>query len=698
MTQNVVTLSYQNGVATLLVDNPPVNALSQAVREQLQNAVVEANDQEDCKAIVIACAGKTFIAGADITEFDKPPMEPHLPDVVATIENSQKPVVIALHGTALGGGFEVALAGHYRIALKGSKVGLPEVTLGLIPGAGGTQRLPRLTGIKTALDLIATGRPMKVESFADGLSPFDRIVDDKLLTAAQAFAEDIIHQGLPAKPVRARSIPLTGNEAQDIDAARELARKKSRGQEAPMAAIEAIKNSLSLSFEAALNAERTLFLLRRASPQSRAMRHAFFAERAATKYTASADAAAQAVNTVGVIGAGTMGSGIAMCFLNNGFHVVMIDNQQQGLDRGVSIINGLCEDAINKGRMSTEQQHELQKRLTTTVDYSALAEVDLVVEAAFESMDIKKTIFTQLDAVCKPGAILATNTSYLDINEIAAATARPQHVVGMHFFSPAHIMKLVEIVKAEHTDDATMVTAIHVGKQLKKMPVPVGVCYGFVGNRMYTCYGREANRLLLEGATPSQIDSAMTQWGMAMGPLAVADLSGIDIGYKARKENPNPSIEPQFFLVANTLVERGRLGRKAGAGFYRYDNGKAVEDDEVISLIKSTASECGIQPREITSDEIQQRLILALVNEGCNILQEGIIASAPAIDAIWLNGYGFPRWRGGPMCYADEMGLDKVLKKIQTFSELPGDRYWQPAPLLQQLIESQQPLATFHQR
>ena len=677
----VVSLSFDDQIALICVDNPPVNALSQAVRQGLIEAVERAENSADCRAVVIYCAGKTFIAGADISEFGRPPLEPHLPDVLNRIEACSKPVVIALHGTALGGGFETALAGHYRIALRGSKVGLPEVNLGLIPGAGGTQRLPRAAGLETAIDMVTSGKPKAVEALVAG-GVIDRLLDSDLQAGAVAYARELVVQGATVRPLRDKTLASDESSAALFDAAKAGLARSARGQEAPLAALEAIRAAMNGSFDEGLALERKLFLERRASPQSRAMRHAFFAERAVNKIDVDPSVEPRNVNRVGVIGAGTMGSGIAMCFASAGIEVVLLELNQDNLARGLNTIAERYQQAVDRGRLSADGRSANIARITGSCDYQSFSDVDLVVEAAFESMAVKKEIFATLDKVCKPGAILASNTSYLDIDEIAAATSRPKDVLGMHFFSPAHVMKLLEVVRASETSDQVLLAAMQVGKKIGKISVAVGVCYGFVGNRMYSCYGREANALLLEGATPSQIDNAMQRWGMAMGPLSVADLSGIDIGYNARRENPNRPSDPLFFLPADSLVEADRLGQKNGKGFYDYPDGKKTDSEAALVIIRAAAEKQGVAQRAIGDEEIQQRLIFALVNEGYRILDEGIAQRAGDIDTIWLNGYGFPRWRGGPMCYAEELGLPAVLAAIQKIAEETGSELWQPSSLL----------------
>lgn len=681
-----VTFTKQDKVGFIRIDNPPVNALSQAVRQGIMDCLQAALADEDVAIILLSCAGRTFIAGADISEFGKPPLEPHLPDVLQRLDASPKPVVAAIHGTALGGGFETALACRYRVALKGAKVGLPEVTLGLIPGAGGTQRLPRIAGVETALDMITTGKPRSVESLVDA-GVIDEVVAGDLDQAASSYARNLITtHGQLSSPVSLRKIEKPADYETLFSSWRNKTSKKYRGQISPGKAIDAIENALLLPFAEGMAKEREIFLALRDSAQAKALRHAFFAEREAAKVPGiSKEIETKAINTVAIIGAGTMGGGIAICFANAGIPVTLLEMNSDNLNRGLAAIRSRFEQDVNKGRISAAQLQERMAKIQGSCDDADLGDADLVIEAAFENLEVKREIFSKLDKHCKPDAILATNTSYLNINKIAAATNRPQQVLGMHFFSPANIMKLLEVVRAEKTSDATLASALKLGKSIGKIAVAVGVCYGFVGNRMYACYGREGQMLLLEGATPQQIDNAMESWGMAMGPLSVMDLSGLDIGYKARRENPDRPDDPNFFRPADLLVEMERLGRKSGAGFYRYDpeSGAKNVDDEVIEIIRDEAKQLGVEQRKVSDEEIQQRLIYALINEGAKILEAGIALRASDIDVIWLNGYGFPRYRGGPMHYALEIGLGKVLDGIKNFQKQNGKRYWQAAALLE---------------
>ena len=708
MTSTPVHLETHANIAVITIDNPPVNALSHSVRAGIVSCLSQAEQDDAINAIIIFCHGRTFIAGADITEFGKTPKTPSLPSVFTQINQCEKPVVAALFGTVLGGGFELALSCHYRVAISDTKLGLPEVNLGLIPGAGGTQLLPRIAGVELALEMISLGKMKKVEHLSDY-----KIVDllitaadsqnnsqnnsqennSRLLTQAINFTQQLLKSNKGCKPIEQQPLGLTPELTPELTQLcqqwRTKLAKKSPGQQAPQLAIDSIENSLLLPFDEAIKKERELFIQCRDSAQSSAMRHAFFAEKAAAKLPYQSKPLA--IHSVAIIGAGTMGGGIAMCFATAGFNVILLEMNQDNLAKGIKAIADRYQQAQSRGMMTTQQVERCMSLISGTCDYTDLSQVDLVVEAAFETMAVKKEIFAQLDSHCKPAAILATNTSYLDINQIANITNRPEKVLGMHFFSPANIMKLLEVVNANSTDEQTLVTVMALGKKINKISVAVNVCYGFVGNRMYACYGREANMLLLEGATPTQIDNAMTSWGMAMGPLAVNDMSGIDIAYKARQENPAlSSVDPSFFAAANALVAANRLGQKTYAGFYQYDEKtkKRRHDDKACALILAKAKELGIKQRlDITDEEIQNRLIFALINEGANILAEGIAAKASDIDVIWLNGYGFPRYLGGPMHYADSIGIDNVIKIIDNFkNELKND-YWNVSPYLLKRLE-----------
>ncbi|WP_163391146.1 3-hydroxyacyl-CoA dehydrogenase NAD-binding domain-containing protein [Enterovibrio norvegicus] len=690
---NTVTLTQQDNIGFIEVYNAPVNALSQSVRAGILAGIEWANSRADIDAIVIGCKGSTFIAGADIKEFGQPPIAPSLPTVLSAIRNSKKPVTAALHGTVLGGGFELALSCHYRIAMIGTNVGLPEVKLGLIPGAGGTQLLPRYIGLENALSMITSGNMASTNTMPDlvdmqidegtlGLKNAEKpehapIVNRAAISFAAGTASD------PFLPPQHRRVPPSIKDV-SFDEWRSKLAKKAKGQFAPQRAIDAIEAATLRPFDEAIKLERRFFLACRDSEQSASMRYAFFAEKqSAAAYKPST--ISSNISSISVIGAGTMGIGIAIAFIDAGFNVTLVDTTEEQCSLGLKKIREHYEKMHEKGRISIAEKQQALSLMSSTYDYGKLADIDLVVEAAFEKMSVKKMIFSSLDAVCKPSTIFATNTSYLDINDIASSTTRPELVIGMHFFSPANIMKLVEVVKAKSTSEDAVNAVMNIAKQLRKVPVCVGVGFGFVGNRMYAAYGREANMLLLEGASPEQIDSAMEAWGMAMGPLTVNDMSGIDIAYKARREYPPIYNDPAYFRAADVMVEHGRLGRKTGAGFYRYENGKRLADPTTLTLVAAEAQKLGIEARKISDEDIQKRLVLALVNEGANLLEKGIARNVEDIDAIWLNGYGFPRFRGGPMYYAKSVGTKLIIENISYFHLSENKPWWEPSAYLNKM-------------
>ena len=681
-----VNVEFSGDLAIITIDNPPVNALSRPVRSGLAAAMEEVDGNDDAKAAVLICAGRTFCAGADIREFDKPPQPPHLSEVIARVEASNKPVVAALHGTALGGGFELTMGCHYRVALPDARVGLPEVTLGLLPGATGTQRLPRLIGPEQALDMMITGKPISgVAAEAAGI--VDRLIEDgDLLTGAIAFATDLVAEDRGVR--RVRDLEVAPVSPEFFDEYRKKIERKTRGLMSPEKIIQSVKASIEMPFDEAAAQERAFFAECKVSPQSNALRHVFFAERAVAKVPGvSRDASPRDIASVAVIGAGTMGAGIAYSCLGAGLDVALLDNDDEGLARGGEAIAGYYEHGISRGRVTESDRADGLARLTTTQDYDAVADVDLVIEAVFENMAIKEDVFAKLDQVCRPGAILATNTSTLDVDRIAAATQRPGDVIGLHFFSPAHVMRLLEIVRGSETDDDVIVTSLALAKRLRKIGVVVGNCFGFVGNRMLYGYGRESQLLLLEGAAPEQIDGVRQDWGMAMGPHAVGDLAGLDVGYKVRQERTDLPDDPRFYRIANLLAESGRFGQKTGKGMYLYEPGSRtpIPDPEVRSLITREAEALGVEQREIVADEIIERCIYALVVEGARILEEGITPRAGDIDVVWINGYGFPRHRGGPMHYADAVGVDRVYEAVCGFRDRFGPMYWEVPTLLEEL-------------
>ena len=683
-----------DGVAILTVDNPPVNALSHAVRAGVVEHLTAAEQSADIDAIVLICSGRTFFAGADITEFGAPPKSPSLRDMLKALDACSKPIVAAIHGTALGGGLETALCCNYRIAVPAAKLGLPESALGLLPGAGGTQRLPRIVGVEKALDMMISAKPIAAAE-AEELGLVDRVVEENALErSAVEFAKEVKHVDvLPRASARVIDRPAEGFFA----GYRQEIAGRTRGYEAPERIIRCVEEAVEKTFEEGMAFEREMFEESLASPQSAALRHLFFAERAAGKIPGlERETPIRPIARVGVVGAGTMGAGIALACLDAGLEVVLTDNSAEGLARGEETIASLLDRQVVKGRVSDDGKAERLSRLTTDEGLRTLGSVDLVIEAAFESMQVKQDIFAELDSICRPGAILATNTSTLDIDKIAASTGRPADVIGLHFFSPANVMRLLEIVRGAETSVDVIASSLKFAKRIRKLGVVVGNCFGFVGNRMLYGYGRENQLLLLEGALPERIDRVLTDWGMAMGPNAVGDLAGLDVGYKVRQERTDLPDDPRFYRVANVLAEMGRYGQKTGAGMFRYEAGSRapIPDPEVHAIIRAEAEKLGIQQREISDEEIVQRCIYALVIQGAEILDEGIAMRSGDIDAIWANGYGFPRYRGGPMFYADTIGLHDVLEDVVRLAERHGEAYWRPPELLRRLASENRGFAS----
>jgi 3-hydroxyacyl-CoA dehydrogenase len=684
-TAKPVQLDRRGRVAVLTVDNPPVNALSHAVRLGLSDGLRAAAGDPAAAAIVIVCAGRTFIAGADITEFGKPPREPGLSDVLDLIEGNPKPVVAGIHGTALGGGLEVALACHYRVGVKSARFGLPEVKLGLLPGAGGTQRLPRVVGVETALQMIVTGEPIGAgDALRHGL--IDQIVEGDLAVAAVAFAERVVAEGRPLRKIRDLDDKLAeARRRPELFAEyRKSVARATRGFRAPERCIQAVEAAVNLPFAQGLARERELFRELMDSPESRAQRYFFFAEREAAKIPdVPATTPAAEVRKAAVIGAGTMGGGIAMNFANAGIPVTVVEVSREALDRGLGVVRKNYEATAARGRLSAD---ELARRLALirgSVDFGDVADADLVIEAVFEEMPVKKEVFARLDGLAKPGAVLATNTSTLNVDEIASATKRPESVIGTHFFSPANVMRLLEVVRGARTSKPTIATAMAVGRRIAKVPVLVGVCDGFVGNRMLHQRGREAERLILEGALPHQVDKVLFDFGFPMGPFAMGDLAGLDVGWRIRKGKGVKAAVP------DRLCEMGRFGQKTGAGYYRYEAGDRTPrpDPEVERIILEVSRETGIERRPIPDEEILARLLYPMVNEGAKILDEKIAIRASDIDVIWVYGYGWPVYRGGPMHWADSVGLDVIRKRMLDLKPRLG-AHWQPADLLVRLADS----------
>jgi 3-hydroxyacyl-CoA dehydrogenase len=701
---DLVQLTRQDGVAVITINNPPVNALSPGVREGIGEAIEQIGKDDSVVAAVVIGGGRTFVAGADIKEFGKMTsgqktrgdgFKPLLL-LLLRIEDCVKPVVMAIHGTAFGGGLELAMAGHYRVAVPSAQVGQPEVKLGIVPGAAGTQRLPRLAGVAKAVEMCAEGNPVKA---ADALQAgiVDRLIEGDLLAGAVAFAQEIA--GKPVRKTRERSDKLGTPEenASIFAAARETARKKQRGTIAALAAIDAVEAATKVLFDAGVEEEQRLFTKCLFSDQSKALIHVFFGEREVAKIPdVPKDTPILPVARVAVVGAGTMGGGIAMVFANAGIPVLVKETDQAALGRGLANIQRNYANSVKRGRFTQAFVDERMRLIQPTLSYDEFGAADMVVEAVFEGMAVKKEVFGELDCVCKPGAILASNTSTLNIDEIASATSRPQAVVGTHFFSPANVMRLLEIVRGAASSKEVLATCMHLSKKLGKVGVLVGNCFGFVGNRMFHPYRREAQFLVEEGASVEAVDGALYDYGMAMGPLATGDLAGLDIGWRIRKEHRHlqkPGLRQA--LTEDRLCELGRFGQKTGAGWYKYDeNRRAIPDPEVAELVRQWAREANVAQRQISAEEIVDRCLYALVNEGARILEEGYAMRAVDIDIIYINGYGFPAYRGGPMWYADTVGLKKVYDRIREFERQHGE-LWRPAPLLKRLAEQGKTFADF---
>jgi len=660
-TTSPISTRKHGDVLIVLSNNPPVNALGAAVRQGLVAAIEQAEADEAIKAVVIACEGQTFFAGADITEFGKPPVMPWLPTVVDTIENCSKPVVAAIHGTALGGGLEVALGCHYRVAVPSAKLGTPEVKLGLLPGAGGTQRLPRVAGVRKALEMCATGNPIGAkDAFACGL--VDRLVEGELIPHAVAYAEEV-RDVRPLPKSSERQDKLDECDPETFETFRKENGRKFRGFDAPEANIKAVKIACEKPYSEGVLEERKLFMELMSGTQSKAQQYFFFAERKAAKIDGlPEETRPRDVHRVGVIGAGTMGGGISMNFLSAGIPVTIVEMGQEALDRGTGLMRKNYEATAAKGRLTTDQVEKAMGLLKPTLDFNALADCDLIIEAVYEDMEVKKEVFGRLDKIAKRGAILASNTSYLDINEIAASISRPADVVGTHFFSPANVMKLLEVVRGDKTAPDVLLTVMQLGKKIKKVPVVAGVCHGFIGNRMLMPRQVEATKLLLEGASPEQVDRVHVEFGMPMGPFQMADLAGVDIGWHrdpTRIEN-----------IRDALCAIDRWGQKKGAGFYDYDEKRRPTPSPVVKqIIEDFAKKQGVERREISDEEIVERTLYTMVNEGAKILEEGIAQRASDVDVVWVYGYGWPVYRGGPMFWADTVGPGKIVEGLKRQEE-----------------------------
>lgn len=679
---DVVNLEKQGEIALIKINNPPVNALGFQVRKGIVDGLAAAIKDKDVKGVVIICEGRTFIAGADISEFGKPIKEPWLNIVLDDLEKSPKPVTAAIHGTALGGGLEIAMTCHFRIAIASAKFGQPEVKIGLIPGAAGTQRLPRVVGVEKALKMIAIGDPIGAkEALTDGL--IDEIIEGDLEAGAIEFAKKVLSESRPMKKVSEMNekVEAARGKTEIFDNFRKSIARKARGFEAPEACVKAVEAAVNMPFAEGVKYERKLFEALMAGTQSAAQRYVFFAERQVNKIPdIPKDTPLLEIKKAGVLGAGTMGGGIAMNFINAGIPVTLCEVTREALDRGIGVIRKNYEISASRGRFTQEQVEERMSLIKGTVSMDDFADADIVIEAVFENMELKKEIFSKLDNICKKDAIMASNTSYLDINEIAAQTSRPENVLGLHFFSPANVMRLLEVVRGDKTSKTVIATALDLAKRIKKIAVVVGVCFGFVGNRMFAQRGRETDKLVLEGALPPQIDKVLYDFGFPMGPFVLRDLIGLDIGW-SKETSTGDSIR-------DILCEQDRRGQKTGAGYYKYEKGsrEPIWDPEVEKMIIDFAEKKNIKRKKISDEEIIERSIYPIVNEGAKILEEGIATRASDIDAIWINGYGWPVYLGGPMFWADTVGLAKILETIKKFHKEFGDE-WKPASLLEKLVK-----------
>ena len=692
-----MTATYQvhGDVAVITLNNPPINGLGYATRAGIADGLAKGNADTAVKAIVITGAGRAFSGGADIKEFNSPNAlkEPNLLSVILACEYSSKPVVAAVHTIAMGGGLELALGCHFRVGAPGCAVALPEVKLGLIPGAGGTQRLPRVLGVEVALNMMVSGEPVKSEMLA--MLPGQKLFD-KMSKSADTVVQEAID--LAREKASVRPLPLVRNlpcKHPMGDAyfqfARNMVGGMSKNFPAPLKNVDIVEIATQSKFDEGMKKEREIFIALMQTPESKALRHIFVADRAASKIPdVPADTPQREIKSVAVIGAGTMGGGISMNFLNAGIPVKMLEMKQEALDKGVAIMKKNYDSQVKKGKLKQDKLDQRMALLSTTLDYNDLKDADLVIEAVFEEMGVKEKVFKELDRVMKPGAILASNTSTLDVNKIASFTQRPQDVVGLHFFSPANVMKLLEVVRGEKTGKDVMATVMAVGKKIKKTAVVSGVCDGFIGNRMVEQYGRQGGFLLDEGCTPEQVDKAIEKFGFAMGPFRMGDLAGNDIGWAIRKRRVVEKPDMKYSKTADLLCEKGRFGQKVGMGWYDYVAGKRdpIPNAEVVKMIEDHRASLGIKPRKVSDEEIVQRLVYALVNEGARILEEGIASKASDIDMVYLMGYGFPLWRGGPMCYADGVGLFNVVQSMKRFAQNPLDdaKFWEPAPLLAKLV------------
>jgi 3-hydroxyacyl-CoA dehydrogenase len=688
---DVVSWKTEGDIGVITINSPPVNALSAGVRQGLWDGMEALVADDSAKAILVICEGRTFIAGADITEFGKPPSGAPLRDVQTAMEESPKPVIAAIHGTALGGGLETALACHYRCAIPSAKVGLPEVKLGLLPGAGGTQRLPRIIGPKRALDMIIDGNPISANEALE-LGVVDHVIDGDLKEGALAYAQKLVDENAPAICVSANDVDASELSDTFFDDYRKSIARKTRGFPAPEKIIQCIEAAVNLPFDEGMVVEGKGIGELMQGTESQALRYMFFSEREVAKLPdVPKDTPLRDINTAAVLGAGTMGGGIAMNFANAGIPVTIVEMTQEALDRGLGIIEKNYRNTQKKGRITEDDVNTRMGLITGTLSYDDIADADIVIEAVFENMDIKKEVFTKLDGIMKQGAILATNTSYLDINEIAQCTSRPGDVIGLHFFSPANVMRLLEVVRGAETAKDVLATCMNMAKRIGKLGVVAGVCHGFIGNRMLSRYSTAAQRLMFEGATPKQVDDAIYNFGMPMGPFTMGDLAGLDVGWRARQDNPDLfPIDESLPKIVDKLVEQERFGQKTGKGYYIYDpeTREKIADPDVETMIKEESTAASIEQRDVADEEIVQMAIFAAINEGARVLEEGIAYRPCDIDMIWINGYGFPSYRGGPMFYADLIGVDKVHAAVESYRQKYGDTNWKYSRLLENIAKA----------
>jgi 3-hydroxyacyl-CoA dehydrogenase len=688
MTTASAAIEYAERIAVVTVSNPPVNTISSAVRDELHRALEGLESRAGLSAVVLMCSGSTFFSGADISEFSGPPQEEAYRALFRRLEGLPVPVVAAMHGTVLGGGLEIALACHYRIARPGTRFGLPEITLGVIPGAGGTQRMPRLIGVEKTLDLVLSAKPVDA-AMARELGFLDEVVDGELRAAAIDYAAALIAAGRGPRRTSERTVDPASATAEIIERCRKRAAQQYPNRRAPLTAIEAVAAAARLPLEDGLVYETRLANEAKVTDEARALVHVFFAERATRKVPdLPPGTTPRPVRSGAVIGSGTMGGGIAICFANAGLPVTVLDASREALDRGLAVVARSYDSMVKRGRLSSEEKDRRLALITGTLEYTDLADADVIIEAVPERMDLKKEVFSRLDAVAKPGAVLATNTSTLDIDEIAAAVRRSHDVIGLHFFSPANVMPLLEVVRTASTSAETILTAMELARPLRKTPVLARVCYGFIGNRMMEGYAREAQRIVLEGATPRRVDAVLEDFGMAMGILGVFDMAGIDVGVNVHRSNASRyPPDPTYYQADVALYDAGRLGQKNGRGYYRYEPGDRTRHDDpaAIAILRATAKRLGVEPREHTDQEILERCLYPLINEGIRILEEGVAMLAGDVDVVWTSGYGFPRYRGGPLFYADLVGPAKVYDGIMKYRGIFGPMHWEPAPLLTRL-------------